>query len=73
MGIFRTDGTSNSIDSDKALNKFLRQYNSIYHRFNFAGKEIIYHFFKTWDNNNHLACKRVNIFRRLKAKRMFNF
>ena len=42
---------SNSIDSERVLNKLLRQYNSMYHRINFASREIIYHFFKTYSSS----------------------
>ena len=40
-----THDMSNSI---KVLNKLLRQYNSMYHRFNFAYKDIIYQLFNTY-------------------------
>ena len=39
------------MDSDRVLNKFLRQYNSMYHRFNFASREVIYHLFKTYSSS----------------------
>ena len=42
---------SNKMDSDRVLNKFLRQYNSMYHRFNFASREVIYHLFKTYSSS----------------------
>ena len=49
LGIVLTDNMSNTMDSDRVLNKFLRQYNSMYHRFNFASTEVIYHLFKGAD------------------------
>ena len=51
LGIVLTDDMSNTMDSDRVLNKFLRQYNSMYHRFNFASREIIYHLFKTYSSS----------------------
>ena len=42
---------SNSIDSGKVLNKFLRKYNYMYHRFNFASREINYHLLKTYSSS----------------------
>ena len=52
LGIIFTDDMSNSIDSDRVVNKSLRQYNSIYyHRFNLAIREIIYHLLKTYSSS----------------------
>ena len=42
---------SNSIDSDRVLNKFFRQYNFMYHIFNFAGREIIYHLIQKYSSS----------------------
>ena len=39
---------SDSINSDRVLKIFLKQYNSIYHRFHFACREIIYLLFKRY-------------------------
>jgi len=39
-GITLTDYMSNSVDSYGVLNKFLRQYNSMYHIFKFPSREI---------------------------------
>ena len=47
LEIIFTDDMSNSIDSDGVLNKFSKQYNFVYHKFNFASREMIYHLFKT--------------------------
>ena len=53
LGIILNDDMSNTIDSDRVLNKFLKQYNSMYHRFNFASREIINHFLKIYSSSFH--------------------
>ena len=51
LDIILTNDIINSIDSDRVLNIFLRQYNSMYHRFNFASRKIIYHLIKTYSSS----------------------
>ena len=41
LDIIHADDMKNSIDFDRVLNKFLRQYISMYHKFNFAIRVII--------------------------------
>ena len=51
LGIIIMDSLSNSSDADRATNSFLKQFNSMYYRFNFAEKNVLNYLFKTYSSS----------------------
>ena len=48
LGIILMDNMSNNRDSDRIVNSFLGQFNSLYYKFNFASQNVLTYLFKTY-------------------------
>jgi len=51
LGIILTDDMSIGKDIDRVINSFLRQYNSMFYKFNFIDRNILFFLFKTYTSS----------------------